>query len=50
MKFVIGSASKRKIDVAEKVIRQLFREASLEEALRNALIQIVASDSSFYKK
>lgn len=28
----------------------LLREISLEEALRNALIQITASDNSFYKK
>jgi non-canonical (house-cleaning) NTP pyrophosphatase len=28
----------------------ILREVSLEEALRNALIQIAASDNSFYKK
>jgi inosine/xanthosine triphosphatase len=28
----------------------ILREASLEEALRNALIQIVASENGFYKK
>lgn len=30
MKFVIGSASKRKIEVAEEVIRQLFNDKNIE--------------------